>query len=250
MNAEDPFVRALTGGEGEQTITLIRRLRAPVADVWSALTAPDRIARWYGTIIGVCHARSATPSRSTSAAGWFGAPCSRAAMRRSRWRTPGGPAMTIPDSCSSGSRPKGTNSALRAARQAASPPDDPVRRGMGAEPRGPRRAPRHAAEPDVAPADRAAHWEQLREHPLQLEFAIDAPVSAVWDAWSSADALAAWWWNHWTDVTYLRRRAARRRVPDRRAGSRFRGLRRVPRRRTAAPAGVHVGVDGRGRGAP
>ena len=52
MNAEDPFVRALTGDEGEQTITLIRRLRAPVADVWSALTAPDRIARWYGTITG------------------------------------------------------------------------------------------------------------------------------------------------------------------------------------------------------
>ena len=31
--------------------------------------------------------------------------------------------------------------------------------------------------------------------------AIGAPVAAVWEAWASADALAAWWWNHWDDVT-------------------------------------------------
>lgn len=202
MNAEDPFVRALTGDEGEQTITLIRRFRAPVADVWSALTAPDRIARWYGTIAGPVP-RTVGDAFQVDIGGGM--------VRRA-----------VLESC---------DAPVALAYTWWSGDDDPglVRIRLEAEGNETRLSVQHdrlrphrmiqygggweqnlaalaallgaAAEPDVPPADRAARWEQLREHPLQLEFAIDAPVSAVWDAWSSAEALAAWWWNHWTDVT-------------------------------------------------
>ena len=52
MNTADPFIRALTGDEGEQTVTLVRSYSATAAEVWNALTTPERIARWYGTIVG------------------------------------------------------------------------------------------------------------------------------------------------------------------------------------------------------
>ena len=132
MNAEDPFVRALTGDEGEQTITLVRRFRAPVADVWSALTdaRPDRTLVRDDHRSRATHGRrrlrgrhrrrdgSARRARELRCAGRAGV---HLVVRRRRSRARADPAR--------GRRRR--DPALRAARQAASAPDDPVRRRDG-----------------------------------------------------------------------------------------------------------------------
>jgi uncharacterized protein YndB with AHSA1/START domain len=35
--------------EGQHVLVLTRQLRAPIEDVWAAVTEPDRLARWIGT---------------------------------------------------------------------------------------------------------------------------------------------------------------------------------------------------------
>ena len=37
---------------GQDLIVLTRTVRAPIADVWAAVTEPDRLARWIGTWAG------------------------------------------------------------------------------------------------------------------------------------------------------------------------------------------------------
>ena len=83
MNAADPFVRALTGDQEHLTVSLIRSYRATVAELWDAITSPERIAR-AGTARSPvpCRVERVTPSRSTSAAASCGGRCWRAATRR------------------------------------------------------------------------------------------------------------------------------------------------------------------------
>ena len=144
MNAEDPFVRALTGDDAEQSVTLVRHYRAPITAVWNAFTTPARIARWYGTITGSrCRAPSATDSPWTSARGWS-ASAELGELRRARspWPTRGGRATTTraSSSCVSSrsaddeTRLSVQHDRLRPHRHGA------VRRRVGAEPRGSRRS--------------------------------------------------------------------------------------------------------------
>lgn len=37
---------------------------------------------------------------------------------------------------------------------------------------------------------------------LTLEQQVPAPVSQVWDAWTTPEGLATWWWPHLPDTTY------------------------------------------------
>lgn len=202
MNSEDPFVRALTGDEGEQTITLIRRFRAPVADVWSALTTAERIARWYGTITGPAPAK--VGDRFEVDIG--GGAVRRALLEECRapvalaytwWSGDDDPGLVRIrlEAVGDETRMSVQHDRLR--------PHRMVQYGGGWEENLVALAAAVGApgEAGVPAAERSGHWQQLQEHPLRLEFAIEAPVAAVWDAWSSADALATWWWNHWADVT-------------------------------------------------
>ncbi len=38
------------------------------------------------------------------------------------------------------------------------------------------------------------------ERRLELDAVIAAPVSRVWQAWTTREGLAGWWWDHWPDV--------------------------------------------------
>ena len=37
---------------------------------------------------------------------------------------------------------------------------------------------------------------------LRLERVVSAPPERVWEAWTTAEGLASWWWSHWPDTTY------------------------------------------------
>ena len=37
---------------------------------------------------------------------------------------------------------------------------------------------------------------------LHVERVVAATQARVWEAWTSAEGLAAWWWSHWADTTY------------------------------------------------
>ncbi len=203
MNAEDPFVRALTGDDGEQTITLARRYRAPLADVWSALTNPDRIARWYGTITGPVPRGVGDPFQVDIGGGL---------VRRARLEHCEAPVALAYTWWSGDDDPGLVQIRLDAVGE------DETRLSVQHDRLRPHRVIQYGggweqnlvalagligtdAEPEAAASARGARWEQLRAHQLQLEFEIHAPVALVWDAWSSAEALATWWWTHWDDVT-------------------------------------------------
>ncbi len=49
-------------------VALARTYRAPRADVWDALTEPDRLARWFLPVSGDLVLGGATSSRATPAA--------------------------------------------------------------------------------------------------------------------------------------------------------------------------------------
>lgn len=51
MSVTTPLGQVLRDGEGVR-LEFVRTYDDPVDDVWSALTEPDRIARWIGTVSG------------------------------------------------------------------------------------------------------------------------------------------------------------------------------------------------------
>lgn len=203
MDAEDPFVRALTGDDAEQSVTLVRHYQAPIATVWRAITTPSRIARWYGTITGP-EPRAVGDRFAVDIGGGMVrqaelAACEAPTALTYTWWSgdddPGLVELRLEQVGESETRLIVQHDRLR--------PHRMVQYGAGWEQNlvaladvvG---APVAAAEP---PAVRAQRWERLRDHPLHVALAIEAPVARVWAAWSSADALAGWWWSHWDDVT-------------------------------------------------
>ena len=47
-----PTGRRGRGRDGRDTVEFTRTFRAPITDVWSAVTEPERLARWIGTWTG------------------------------------------------------------------------------------------------------------------------------------------------------------------------------------------------------
>lgn len=43
-------------------------------------------------------------------------------------------------------------------------------------------------------------WSDLHDKVLELEWLLPAAPEAVWRAFTTAEGLRAWWWNHWLDV--------------------------------------------------
>lgn len=201
MNTADPFVRALTGDDAEQMVTLVRRYRAPVREVWDAITTPERIARWYGTITGPPPRRPGDAFEVELGGGML----RRAALESCEapsvlaytwWSGDGDPGLVRIDLEAVGDETRLTvrHDRLR--------PHRMVQYGGGWEQNLEALVQVLGASTGtvVAGADRAARWELLRAHPLRVELEIDAPVDEVWDAWTTAEALAGWWWSHWDDV--------------------------------------------------
>lgn len=206
----DPFIRALTGDEAAHTLTLIRRYASPPADVWSAVTTPERIGRWYGTIVGAAPRapgdrfevdlgggmvrravlENCDAPHSLSYTWWSGDDDPGLVRLRLAPVTGGGAAD------GGGTELTVTHDRLQ--------PHHLLGYGGGWEQSlvalaGTLGDPVGAGEPGSG-ASGQARWELLRRDPLAIEFHLEAPVARVWSAWCSADALARWWWNHWDDV--------------------------------------------------
>ena len=47
----EPTGRITTEGD-RRVLTITREFRAPIEDVWAAVTEPERLARWIGTFTG------------------------------------------------------------------------------------------------------------------------------------------------------------------------------------------------------
>lgn len=202
MTATDPFVRALTGDPEQQTITLTRLYRAPIDDVWNAVVDPERVARWYGTIQG---------DPPTAPGDAFAVDLGGGMLRRARLESCAAP-TTLQYTWWSGDDDPGL---VRLHLEAVGPEETAL------TVRHDRLRPHRllgygggweqalvglaavvgAPDTDTTAADRREQrWELLRTHPLALEVDLDAPLEDVWAAWTSAEALASWWWIHWDDV--------------------------------------------------
>ena len=202
MNTRDPFIRALTGDDSAQTVTLQRQYRASVAELWNALTTPDRIARWYGTIIGPVPRAVGDEFRVDIGGGMI----RRAVLERCEapnalvytwWSGDDDPGLVQLQLESLGD----DETSLRVQHDRLRP-HRMIGYGGGWEHNLVALADAVGAtrEPEVSGDVRGQRWELLRAHPLEVELSIDAPLARVWAAWSSADGLAAWWWRHWDDV--------------------------------------------------
>jgi uncharacterized protein YndB with AHSA1/START domain len=205
MNTADPFIRALTGDEGEQTVTLVRSYPASAAEVWDALTTPERIARWYGTIVGA-------PPRAVGDE--FEVEIGVGMVRRALlescaapsglsytwWSGDGDPGLVrirLDAIADDETRVTVQHDRLR--------PHRMTQYGGGWEQNlvalaGLLNASGGPAAGDDDGGDRGARWELLNRGALEVGLAIDAPVERVWRAWASAEGLSSWWWAHWGDV--------------------------------------------------
>lgn len=204
MTDVDPFVRALTGDPSEQTITLVRRYAATMSDVWDAVTRPERVARWYGTIVGAAPRRPGDAFDVDLGGGMVrravleGCDAPRA-LTYTWWSgddDPGLVRLRLDPVGDGGTELTVTHDRLR--------PHRVLGYGGGWEQSLATLAAtlgEHEGEQEhAADAGREARWELLRSNPLDLEWHVDAPLERVWRSWASAAALRAWWWNHWDDV--------------------------------------------------
>jgi uncharacterized protein YndB with AHSA1/START domain len=196
----DPFIRALTGDEEHQSVTLVRRYETSIDDLWRALTDPDRIARWYGAIVGPV---------PRGAGDGFQVDIGGGTVRRARLEACDAPRILEYTWWSGDDDPGLVRLRLEPAGDATEltvhhdrlRPHRLVGYGAGWEGNLATLAAVVGAAADEADATaRAARWELLRSRPLELAVEIDAPVARVWEAWGSADGLAGWWWTHWDDV--------------------------------------------------
>ena len=73
---------SLRSADGKGVVRMDDRFDSDIAEVWSALTDPSRLARWYGEVEG--DLRLGGEYRAlVLASGWKGAGASRLASRRS-----------------------------------------------------------------------------------------------------------------------------------------------------------------------
>jgi len=198
MTSTDPFLRALTGDADEATVTLRRRYRATPAQVWDAITTPERIARWFGTIVGAAPARpgdeflvdigggrvrravvdGCDAPRALAYTWWSGDDDPGAVRIRLSAVGDGDTELTV------------THDRLR--------PHWTVAYGAGWE--ASLAALDGALGAPIEPTGGAPRWELLRARPLEVTVRLDAPRGRVWDAFTTVPGLSSWWWNHWDDV--------------------------------------------------
>ncbi|MET0812001.1 MAG: SRPBCC family protein [Microbacterium sp.] len=194
----DPFVRAITGDPEHATVTLRRRYRATPAQVWSAITTPERIARWFGTIAGT------VPTRPGDG---FHVDIGGGRVRRARVDGCDAPRALSYTWWSGDDEPGSVRIRLEAVGDGETEltvthdrlsPTWAVGYGAGWEASLAALASALGGSEDHPDAEPT--WELLRARPLALTAQFAASRARVWEAWTTVAGLSSWWWNHWDGV--------------------------------------------------
>jgi uncharacterized protein YndB with AHSA1/START domain len=179
-------------------VTLRRRYRATPDEVWSALTTPERIARWFGTISGPAPTRPGDEFRVDIGGG---------RVRRARVDGCDAPSALAYTWWSEDDEPGAVRIRLQAVGDVETEltvthdrlsPTWTVGYGAGWE--ASLTALATALGDAVEQTDAVPRWELLRARPLTLSAHLDAARDRVWEAWTTERGLASWWWNHWDGV--------------------------------------------------
>lgn len=197
MTTTDTRIRALTGDPEQQTVSLVRRYRAAPADVWHAITTPERIARVLGAIRGPMPAAPGDefhvemgPDRVRRAQLIrCDAPRSLEYIWWSADDDPGTVRIRL--------TPVGDETELSVTHDRLRPH---WMTGYGAGWEVSLTALAEVLGEPAVPGAPPEHWELLRARPLAITARLDAPIGRVWDAWTTEAGLASWWWSHWSDV--------------------------------------------------
>ncbi|GMA32963.1 SRPBCC family protein [Litorihabitans aurantiacus] len=210
MTADDTSTtdlrRALTGSADAPALQLRRTYRTGAEDLWSALTDPDRLARWFGRIetlpveVGDAFRVAVGEPDEPLAQGRL-VSC-RAPRRLVYDWTYGGSSSTVSITLT----PRADDRTELRIDHARLDPRHLVGYGGGWEDGLAVLSAQlgAAARTAGAPADveiAAQHaWTRLTEHPVQLERSLSAGPATVWRALTTAEGLRPWWWSHWADV--------------------------------------------------
>ncbi len=199
----DPFLRALTGHPGRRTVSLQRDYRCEPADLWSALTEPERLARWFGRLTevpgGVGDSFTAELSDEP---GDVGRGLIRVCDGRSRlaysWQWGDEPAGLVDVTLVP--VPEGTRLFLTHALLG-----DRGMAGYGGgweQILGELARAFDPATTAVVESEAVGSWRELSTAPVEIVRRLAAPPEQVWTAWTTVHGLRSWWWSHWPDVQF------------------------------------------------
>jgi len=201
MSLEE-FTRSLTGSGREPVMTITRWYAAAPADVWSAMTEPERLARWLGAVEqvdgdgGVRHRIRFADAPDTPADAQVER-CVPHELLVVGWDWQG----EEPSRLTLSLAPDGEGTQLTLEHRLGEP-DHVVAYGGGWEQC---LASLGALFGEAVPGaayegEAAGRWDGLAGRPLVLSVDLRATSGEVWRALTTVDGLQAWWWNHWDDV--------------------------------------------------
>lgn len=202
-----PTSRYLLGTAESPELVVLRRVAAPPAAVREALADPERRARWLGGLEGdPAAAGDAFELR-------LGDEASDAAVGRlllldpdhlaATWSWQGERESVLHVRVRPGADGQGS---VVGVRHALAEPDhvegygggweqilQALARELGCE--------AAEAEDDAAIETAAAErWHLMTQRPVEIERTLPASPERVWEALTTREGLASWWWRHWDDV--------------------------------------------------
>lgn len=201
MSLED-ITRSLTGRPSEPVMRMWRRYPAAPAEIWPALTRPERLARWLGVIEGTVdgvgsevRVRFADAPDRPAEARVERCDANERLVVSWQWAGEARSTVTVDLAADAG----GT---LLSLEHRLGEPDHVAAYGGGWEQCltdltnlfG------RTSEEESAEAAATDRWHALSRHPLSMEVDLDADLPTVWRALTTVEGLRAWWWNHWDDV--------------------------------------------------
>lgn len=206
-----PTLRSLLGSGNEPELVFRRTFAVPVHDLRNACTSPERLARWFAAV-------EPAPRRVGDGftAVLSGEPGDRARCEvvrceddvvAVRWRWPGEAVSTL----TARFAPIDDSSSELVLHHTLGEPEHAVDYGGGWEQLLQTLArtlgtvdddtPAYDTFADDTPADGSrADWRTMTRHPLELCQRVEAPISVVWQAFTTVDGLRSWWWRHWPDL--------------------------------------------------
>ncbi|WP_460468562.1 SRPBCC domain-containing protein [Calidifontibacter terrae] len=196
----DQFRRALIGTSDQRSLSVQRDYLTDPADLWAALTHPERLARWFGTLrtipSGVADsfvaALSDEPGDVASGEILVCAPAQHLACSWTYGDEPTGRIDAVIQPVATGTRLLLLHSGVQGSSVA----------DYGAGWEGMLGELARSLGDSVVRTDSAQPWAALAQFPLEIHRTIAAPIEQVWRAWTTVDGLRGWWWNHWAGVEF------------------------------------------------